>query len=615
MRSLSMAVVSDFPPGMPVPVGILSRVSTDQQVEKVSLDQQESLCRSDLLPQIAAMEGGARVDVVAVYRDAGVSGDGRDRDELTKALEDVRSGRIRYLLAYDVDRLTREPAQGGQVLRACVEAKVQLRFVQFTMIYKPTGELDPMCEMMFYMRLCGGKQERQQIKERTARGRQGAIDKGQQVSRSRPRYGYHIYQNWQVKAGMCRPDQVGTYVIDEDHAPIVRDIFERAARRETLRGIAITLQTLGIPAPGRGQVWYPATVRTLLLDPIYTGQSYIGKRVSMKDLSRRNDGKSEIYSVERPISDWTPLSAVPAIVTSDLWEQANEAISTNKSLAAGNTRTRFLLSGYLRCPICSSSMGGCRTSVATRAYYHCCRNSRVVVSDSGERHPLCNMRNVRSSVLEARVIQALTSVAMTPAVVERALYDYIEGRANATRESPVTRERTLLTAEREKLQRSQRAARRAMQLEIQDNEDADVLSYRQELSALTVQLSAIESQMRALPELGKAADVLPIPAQASAHVAAMLARLPEALESPLMTVAEKRRLLDAIVLRVDPIEGEQAPTGAVAWSCKVTLRPSVWAGQSGQAGYESCNTHVEDEKRLASPKSSADDDVYFVFFT
>jgi hypothetical protein len=55
----------------------------------------------------------------------------------------------------------------------------------------------------------------------------------------------------------------------------------------------------------------------------------------------------------------------------------------------------------------------------------------------------------------------------------------------------------------------------------------------------------------------------------------MLQRLPEALASTVMTIHEKRILLDAIVLCVKPIE-EALIGKRVDWSVDLVLKPEIW---------------------------------------
>lgn len=59
----------------------------------------------------------------------------------------------------------------------------------------------------------------------------------------------------------------------EDQAAIVREIHQRIAAGDSVRGIGLDLERRGVPAPG-GQRWYPQTVAHIARNP-----AYIGRRV------------------------------------------------------------------------------------------------------------------------------------------------------------------------------------------------------------------------------------------------------------------------------------------------------------------------------------------------
>jgi len=60
----------------------------------------------------AAARGRPGLDVVEIYADEGVSGDARKRPALERALLDAHAGRFQVLVAWSVDRLSRDGATG-----------------------------------------------------------------------------------------------------------------------------------------------------------------------------------------------------------------------------------------------------------------------------------------------------------------------------------------------------------------------------------------------------------------------------------------------------------------------------------------------------------------------
>ena len=67
--------------------------------------------------------------------------------------------------------------------------------------------------------------ERAVIKDRTMKGKRKRAEEGQQPQRSTPAYGYHIVTNAQVECGLYPPEMRGRYVVIEEEAAVVRELF------------------------------------------------------------------------------------------------------------------------------------------------------------------------------------------------------------------------------------------------------------------------------------------------------------------------------------------------------------------------------------------------------
>ena len=81
--------------------GIYIRVSTEDQVrEGFSLGEQE-----EKLKQLCKYKD---FEIYKVYKDAGISAkDMEHRPQFQKMLEDMKAGKINYIVAYKLDRVTR----------------------------------------------------------------------------------------------------------------------------------------------------------------------------------------------------------------------------------------------------------------------------------------------------------------------------------------------------------------------------------------------------------------------------------------------------------------------------------------------------------------------------
>src|SRR5262249_35523223 len=149
-------------------------------------------------------------------------------------------------------------------------------------------------------------------------------------------------------------------------AEVVRMIFEMAAE-EKLGTVTIAnrLSDMGIPPhhiDGQDALkgkrkrstafkWYPARVSHLLHETVYMGLHIWGKRSKKtnKDLVKRNG---------------------PAIVSSEVWQKAQETLRQNFRFAKRNSKREYLLSSLMKCGFCNRTLTGV-TVAGKRNYYRC----------------------------------------------------------------------------------------------------------------------------------------------------------------------------------------------------------------------------------------------------
>src|SRR5918998_2078884 len=217
---------------------VYARVSTDaQEREGTSLDTQERACLQ------FAREQGWRV--VEAIRDA-ASGFSLDRPGIETLRQRLRTGAVDVVVAYAVDRLSRNQNQIGVVFDEIQQAGARLEFV--TERFEDTA----VGRFILAARAFVAEVEREKIAERTTRGkleraRSGRIPQGM----GRGTYGY-VYN-----------PKTGRREIEPYQAEIVRRIFRRYAETRSFYAVAKELDDDGIPAFGGGR-WYPLTVRNML---------------------------------------------------------------------------------------------------------------------------------------------------------------------------------------------------------------------------------------------------------------------------------------------------------------------------------------------------------------
>jgi site-specific DNA recombinase len=232
----------------------------------------------------------------------------------------------------------------------------------------PFGET-PEQQMLLQIQGVFAEYERALIQERTRRGRLFGARQGRLNGGAVP-YGYR----W-IRKTDNGPQKIE---IDETKAEVVREIFRwYIEEQKTCKAIRDALNARSTP-PLRGSPrgWQFSSVYAVLTNPWYQGRAYYNRTQkadarhpkgarSFKDY-RPGNGRARAL---RAKEDWIPMR-VPAIVESEIWEQAQEQIRKNKERSPrNNKKNEYLLRSLLICGRCGRRMAG--TVQKGRVYYIC----------------------------------------------------------------------------------------------------------------------------------------------------------------------------------------------------------------------------------------------------
>jgi site-specific DNA recombinase len=213
---------------------IYARYSTEQQSEASNVDQIRQCER------IAASE---RLEIVARFQDAAISGGTTERPGYQAMLGAARAGDFKILIAEDISRLWRNRAEYG--VRSAELEDIGVHYLSCT------GD-DTRRDgwgMMLAIKQAMAEQYRRDISYRTRRGLEGRALAGKSCGTRC--YGYNPT----------------TWTINEAEAAVVRRIFESPLSQAAM---AAELNYEGVPAP-RGPHWSQSTVGAIRSNPRYTG--------------------------------------------------------------------------------------------------------------------------------------------------------------------------------------------------------------------------------------------------------------------------------------------------------------------------------------------------------
>lgn len=362
--------------------------SSTQETDGTSLETQESAARAHVLNQ-----GYAANDIV-VYREVFSGVELWERPQLTRMREAIRRKEFSLIIAYAIDRLSRDPVHLGVIISEAEHAGVEVQFVTEPMDKSPEGQL------IRFVRGYAAKVEHEKIRERTVRGRRTrVVDKGKPLASQRPRYGFE----WKD------PEKSG-WIESPITGHIARRIWHEAYEGTTLRKIAQGLSQDGTPTPsGRSTDWSQSTIKELLSDPIYMGRP-MGLRTARVI---EPDGRK--VSRRKALEDQVPLpnGTAPTLVEPWIWQAVQERLERNKVEAARNNpdpESALLRAGYIRCGHCGGAMAVQKYSKTVRSPTYTCARSRKLPYN-------CRGAHISTAILDAAVWEYVQRLILNPELV------------------------------------------------------------------------------------------------------------------------------------------------------------------------------------------------------
>ena len=336
---------------------LYARVSTHQQEQEATIDSQVAAVAS------FAQAKGLSLPKELYFLDEGISGAKLDRPALDRLRDLVAEGVFQTVLCLSPDRLARQYAHQWVLLNEFQRSGVQVVFIN-----QPPVENNPQSQLFFGIQGLFSEYERAMITERLRRGKLYRVRQGQLVNPVVP-YGYRYIP-------VTEPGG-GHWEIDPRRAPVVCQIYQWYTQdnHTTIGQIVERLNDLGDQAPPLTKPWRYSAVQAILKQPGYTGQAYYNRtRVCHDGVGRPKvlgRGKQRFpRQILRPQEEWIPVK-VPAIVTQDMWQCAQERLAMKQKFSVRNSKKHFyLLRSLLVCGVCGHTLVG-RTSKTGHLTYAC----------------------------------------------------------------------------------------------------------------------------------------------------------------------------------------------------------------------------------------------------
>ena len=322
--------------------GVYIRVSTEDQArEGFSLGEQE-----EKLLQLCKFK---ELEVYKVYKDAGISAkDMEHRPQFQEMLKDMKEGKLNYIVAYKLDRITRS-------VRDLEELISVLEQYNCFLLCDRDDVNTSTANGRFFVRMLTvlSQLEIEIVSERTKFGLNGAIKSGH-IPGQRP-FGYKSAEDKRM-------------VIDNSTRPYVEKIFDMYLEGKSFQQIANYFKENNIYSKKN---WKDTTIQKIIDNKIYMGDYEQYKRI----------GKQENLE---PI---VYMNVVEPIISRAKWEECQRQKERNQRTY---TRDRvYTFFQRLKCPNCSRIMK-CKGSGGTkRKYmYYTCEHCHINFNEDHVEHLL-----------------------------------------------------------------------------------------------------------------------------------------------------------------------------------------------------------------------------------
>ena len=410
-----------------LPTAIYARLSVEnsgKDDDGNSLQNQIAVCEDYL-------DGCPHLRLTEVYSDNGRTGTVFDRPAWNRLMDDVRTGKIQCIVVRDLSRFGRDYVETGNYLEKIFPAlgtrfiSVKENFDNFT---------------------CGNAMESLSVSLQNLVNAMYSRDISKKVSTAlRAQMETGIFRNRNLPYGYLWNEDKTAYVVDEEAAAVVRQIFEWKRQEVSVYTIVERLKAGGIESPERhkrragtrnggniqGEGWCPSTIRGILQNRAYIGEMICGKSETalykgLKKHVTETDKWIVVPDAHPPIVSVSDFEAVERQMQKDSAHRET-AMEWSADIRAGMID---LFAGKIFCADCGKRMYYKRQriqckGVVFRGVYDCSTHMR-------RGHGTCFKHAMRQDALNEKVFNAIRDQLQVALDYERLLLAMRGGSGEAS---------------------------------------------------------------------------------------------------------------------------------------------------------------------------------------
>ncbi|MEZ5903406.1 MAG: recombinase family protein [Alphaproteobacteria bacterium] len=361
---------------------IYGRYSTEMQNEK-SVEDQVRECQK----YIDANNGAT----YEIYADRAMSGASRFRPNYQKMLNDATEGKFQFIIAEALDRLSRDQEDLASLYKHFVFHDVSLLTLSEGIINELHVGLKGTMNALFLKDLA----------RKTRRGLEGRVRAGK--SAGGKTYGYNIVKDFDHNGAPI----TGQMEINQFEAQIIQRIFIEFSEGKSPRKIAKDLNNENVPGP-HGKTWTDTVIRGHKKKGtgILNNERYIGRIIWNRQRFIKNPQTGKRISRLNPPKEWIIQENLElALLSENLWKSVKARqdiiaetapVKCGKNYLTGSRRSKFLLSGLLKCGECGGGytiVSQDRYGCANRKNRGSCHNSKTIKRQDIEKRVLSGLKN------------------------------------------------------------------------------------------------------------------------------------------------------------------------------------------------------------------------------
>ena len=470
--------------------GLYFRLSQEdeRQGESASIDNQRTILRK------YAEERG--FEIHGEYIDDGISGTTFQRPEVQRLLDDAKTGVINTIIVKDLSRFGRNYIEVGQYIDYVFPA-FGIRFIAIQdnvdTENRDSGTMEMMPIMNVFNEWHAANTSKKIRAVWKAKANEGVFH-GKKAC-----YGY-------IKS----TNNKGTFMIDEEVAPIVVRIFEMYASGISPKRISEILNEENIPCPGQyafeklghkgkpgdRRLWGQMTIASMLKNMEYIGHmpQLRSTSISYKNHKRYNKDQSEWVIVH---------NTHPAIISQDLWDKVRErekSVAQGRKTATGYTHP---LSGFLFCADCGCKMK--LNSVGNNKYaFNCGDHMRFGKA-------ICFSHHISAKALEKIILDDIREMAQRIVLDEKTIREEFIHHNAELADTTIKKTQKELQAKQKRKEELSRLMQLAFEDRLKGKMPEDICisfiqKYSEEQKRLETEISTLETKLTEANNTKQSAD-------------------------------------------------------------------------------------------------------------